>query len=87
MLTLSGPVTLDLTGLSTEAALRKVQRRFDQMQVLVVALVEADSIRDGVSRDTIDDYLEERREEFAEWRAEALIELRDWLIDCNRKLH
>jgi hypothetical protein len=43
------------------------------MQVFVDALIEADLIRDGVDPDVIDDYLEEHREEFAEWRAEALI--------------
>ena len=50
-------------------------------------LLEAELIRDGVSRDRIDALLKKHCEDFLIWRAEGLSELRDWLVDCNRKLH
>jgi hypothetical protein len=52
-----------------------------------MVLLEAELIRDGVSRDRIDALLKKHCEDFLIWRAEGLSELRDWLVDCNRKLH
>jgi len=78
---------LVLDGLTTAQALRGVQRRVDLILAFELAQLESELIDDGLGGAEIDALLEDRREEFAEWRAGGLTELRDWLVDCNRKLH
>jgi hypothetical protein len=78
---------LILDGMSLPQCLAAISRRFDTMLVFEIVLIEADLIRAGVSRESIDALLEDHREEFAAWRSEHLAELRVWLADCNRRLH
>jgi hypothetical protein len=76
-----------LTELPIDCAISLAGRKLDRGFAIEMAQLEAELIRDGVNRDSIDGLLEYRRGQFVIWRAQELTELRDWLLDYNRKLH
>ena len=79
--------TLDLTGLPVNDAVSLARHRLDREFAFEMAELETDLIRGGVARYAIEGLLEHERAEFVAWRREHLAELRDWILDCNRKLH
>jgi len=76
-----------LTELPLDRALLLARRTLDRGHAVEMKQLEAELVRDGVCRDAIDGLLEYRRDQFVLWRAQELTELRDWLLDRNRKLH
>jgi len=76
-----------LTELPIDCALSLAGSTLDRAHAIEMEQLEAELVRDNVCRDSIDGLLEHRREQFVLWRAQELTELRDWLMDCDRKLH
>jgi hypothetical protein len=64
-----------------------VESKLDREFAIELAELETALIRDRVNRDSIDAMIDYRRSQFVAWRREHLAELRDWLAECNRKLH
>jgi hypothetical protein len=81
------PHTAPLTALPVEVAVSLTERDLDHLFACEIARLESSLIADGVNRGQIDAMLEDRRDEFLSWRAQELSELRDWLMDDNRKIH
>jgi hypothetical protein len=78
------PHTAPLTALPVEVAVSLAGRDLDHLFACEIARLERGLIADGVNRGQIDAM---RRDEFLSWRAQELSELRDWLMDDNRKIH
>jgi hypothetical protein len=76
-----------LTELPIDCAISLAARTLDRGFAIEMEELEAELVRDGVNRDSIAGLLEHKRDRFLLWRAQELTELRDWLMDCNRKLH
>ena len=76
---------LDLTGLPIDTAVALVQRMLDHWFEIELVAQKAAMIRDGLY--DVEGRLDCQIKYYLADRAEYLDELRDWLIDCNRKLH
>jgi hypothetical protein len=78
---------LDLTALPVEVAVALAGRDLDHLFAAERKALESSLIADGVNRCQVDGMLEDQRDRFLSWRAQELSELRDWLMDDNRKIH
>ena len=75
-----------LTELPIDCALSLAARKLDRGFATEMKELEAELLRDGgLSREQIEGFLERRHDQFVIWRTQELTELRDWLLDCNRK--